>query len=172
MEKFQFEIGISLVLLFLGFIFGRHAEKKHFQSIIKREAALANVVVIASKLVTEQDSKKSGQLVTGSVVISVDYFKRFLAMLRSIFGGRITAYETLLDRARREAILRMKEEAKSLNAGRIFNIKLETASTSKNAAGNIGSVEVFAYGTAIINERPTCINPQYQSSASILTNDE
>ena len=81
----------------------------------------------------------------------LDYFKRFLAMLRTLFGGRVRSYENLLDRARREAILRMKEEARSLNAERIFNIKLETASISKNAAGNIGSVEVFAYGTAIIN---------------------
>ena len=71
-------------------------------------------------------------------------------MLRSILGGRITAYETLLDRARREAVLRMKEEASALNANIIYNIKLETASISKNAAGSIGSVEVFAYGTAII----------------------
>ena len=89
-------------------------------------------------------------LVTGSVVISVDYFKRLLALLRSIVGGRITAYETLLDRARREAILRMKEEAAKHNAHIIYNIRLETASISKNAAGNIGSVEVFSYGTAII----------------------
>jgi uncharacterized protein YbjQ (UPF0145 family) len=72
-------------------------------------------------------------------------------MLRSIVGGRVTAYETLLDRARREAILRMKQEAKAMNADRIFNIKLETASISKNASGNIGSVEVLAYGTALIN---------------------
>ena len=151
MEQFQFEIGISLVLLLLGFFFGRYFEKKHFQSIIQREAELANVMVIASKHTTSEDSKKPGHMVTGSVVISVDYFKRFLAMLRTIFGGRVTAYETLLDRARREAILRMKLEAKNMNADRVFNIKLETASISKNASGNIGSVEVLAYGTALIN---------------------
>ncbi len=151
MEQFQFEIGVSLVLLLLGFFFGRYAEKKHFESIIQREAELANVVVIASKNTTVSDSAKPGMMVTGSVVISVDYFKRFLAMLRTIFGGRVTAYETLLDRARREAILRMKQEAKAMNADRIFNIKLETASISKNASGNIGSVEVLAYGTALIN---------------------
>ncbi len=151
MEQFQFEIGISFVLLLLGFFFGRYAEKKHFESIIKREAQLANVVVIASKNTTASDSEKPGMMVTGNVVISVDYFKRFLAMLRTIFGGRVTAYETLLDRARREAILRMKQEARAMNASRIFNIKLETASISKNATGNIGSVEVLAYGTALIN---------------------
>lgn len=151
MEQFQFQIVIGLVLLVLGYFFGRYFEKKHFESIIQREAELANVVVIASKHITASDSAKQGMMVTGSVVISVDYFKRFLAMLRIIFGGRVTAYETLLDRARREAILRMKKEAKAMNADRIFNIKLETASISKNASGNIGSVEVFAYGTALIN---------------------
>lgn len=151
MDKFQVEIGISLALLLLGFFFGRYFEKKHFQSIMQREAELADVIVIASKHTTSEDSEKPGHLVTGSVVISVDYFKRFLAMLRTIFGGRVTAYETLLDRARREAILRMKLEAKNMNADRVFNIKLETASISKNASGNIGSVEVLAYGTALIN---------------------
>jgi len=151
MEQFQFQIVIGLVLLLLGYFFGRYFEKKHFESIIQREAELANIVVIASKHTTAKDSEKPGMMVTGSVVISVDYFKRFLAMLRTIFGGRVTAYETLLDRARREAILRMKQDAKTMNADRIFNIKLETASISKNASGNIGSVEVLAYGTALIN---------------------
>jgi uncharacterized protein YbjQ (UPF0145 family) len=151
MEQFPFQIVIILVLLLLGYFFGRYAERKHFESIIIREAELANVIVIASKHTTASDSNKQGMMVTGSVVISVDYFKRFSAMLRSIVGGRVTAYETLLDRARREAILRMKQEAKAMNADRIFNIKLETASISKNASGNIGSVEVLAYGTALIN---------------------
>lgn len=151
MEQFQVEIGISIALLMLGYFFGRHAEKKHFASIVARESQLSDIVVVASKNTTLADTAKPGMLVTGSVVISVDYFKRFLAMLRNIFGGRVTAYEALLDRARREAILRMKLEAKNMNANRIFNIKLETASISKNAAGNIGSVEVLAYGTALIN---------------------
>jgi uncharacterized protein YbjQ (UPF0145 family) len=151
MEQFPFQIVIIIVLLLLGYFFGRYAERKHFESIIIREAELANVMVIASKHTTASDSNKQGMMVTGSVVISVDYFKRFSAMLRSIVGGRVTAYETLLDRARREAILRMKQEAKAMNADRIFNIKLETASISKNASGNIGSVEVLAYGTALIN---------------------
>lgn len=149
--QFQFQIVIGLLLLALGYFFGRYFEKKHFQSIIEREAELANVVVIASKNTAPSDSLKSGTMVTGSVVISIDYFKRFLAMLRTIFGGRVTSYESLLDRARREAILRMKQEARLMNADRIFNIKLETASISKNASGNIGSVEVLAYGTALIN---------------------
>ncbi|MGL1957358.1 MAG: YbjQ family protein [Colwellia sp.] len=151
MEALQYQIGTGFVLLLLGYFFGRYFEKKHFESIIKREAEYASVIAITTKTVPLIEQTNSAMLVTGSVVISVDYFKRFLAMLRSILGGRITAYETLLDRARREAILRMKQEARSYNATKIFNIKLETASISKNASGNIGSIEVFAYGTALIN---------------------
>ena len=41
-------------------------------------------------------------LVHGNVVVSVDYFKRFVAALRNLFGGSVTSYETLIDRARRE----------------------------------------------------------------------
>ena len=73
-------------------------------------------------------------LVTGSTVISVDYFKRFLAALRNLFGGRVTAYESLLDRARRESLLRMKEQAAALGASMVFNVKYETASISKGRA--------------------------------------
>ena len=93
-------------------------------------------------------------LVIGSVVVSVDYFKRFVAALRNIFGGRVTPYETLLDRARREAMLRMKAQAQALGAEMVFNIKYETASISKGATQTIGSVEVLAYGTALIGTKP------------------
>jgi uncharacterized protein YbjQ (UPF0145 family) len=87
------------------------------------------------------------------VVISVDYFKKFVAGLRSIIGGRIASYESLVDRARREAILRMKQEAKKLNADYVFNIKMETSSISKGREDSIGSVEVLAYGTAVMIEK-------------------
>ncbi|CAM5220825.1 hypothetical protein ALON55S_03865 [Alishewanella longhuensis] len=90
------------------------------------------------------------ELVCGSVVISIDYFKRLLAMLRSIVGGPVASYETLLDRARREALLRMKEQC--TGAVQIINIRVETSSIH-NAAGNgIGSVELLAYGTAIYGQ--------------------
>ena len=87
----------------------------------------------------------------------IDYFKKVVAGLRNIFGGRVSAYETLIERARREALLRMKEEAKLKGAESIFNVKLETASISKNAGGQIGSVEVYAYGTAISKFYLKCV---------------
>ena len=55
----------------------------------------------------------------------IDYFKRFLAGLRNIFGGTVRSYESLIDRARREAVLRMKEMAG--DASVIVNVRIETS---------------------------------------------
>ena len=139
---------VFLILLSLGYVFGRYIEAKHYRSIIKREALLRHIPAITTKIIPQGEPLFDGQLVSGSVVISIDYFKQVIAGLRNLTGGRITSYETLLDRARREAILRMKQQAKACNANLIFNVKLETSSISKGAKGKIGSVEVLAYGTA------------------------
>jgi len=144
----MYDLIIFILFLALGYGFGRYAESKHYKSIIKREKQFNSIPAIASKIPPFRRQDLKSQLVAGNVVISVDFFKRFIAGLRNIFGGRITSYETLLDRARREAILRMKEQAKDLNAEFIFNIKLETSSIYKGRGNAIGSVEVLAYGTA------------------------
>jgi len=89
-------------------------------------------------------------LVSGNVVVSVDYFKRFLSKLRNLLGGRMKSYETLLDRGRREAVLRMKEHAIKMKASMIFNPKFETSSIYKGRNNGVGSVEVLVYGTAFI----------------------
>ncbi len=141
---------VFLVLLGLGYGFGRMAEQRHYKSIIKREIELNRIPAIALRLPPPSLVPQRTQLVTGSVVISIDYFKRIAAGLRSLVGGRVRSYETLLDRARREAVLRMKEQADGLGARMVFNIKLETASIYKGRKNKIGSVEVLAYGTAII----------------------
>ena len=146
----MFDLIVFLVLLGLGYGFGRIAEQRHYKSIIEREIDLNRIPAIALRSPPPSLDPQHTQLVMGSVVISVDYFKRVAAGLRSLVGGRVRSYETLLDRARREAVLRMKEQADGLGARMVFNIKLETASISKGRNNGIGSVEVLAYGTAII----------------------
>lgn len=144
---------VFVTLLGLGYGFGRLAEARHYRSIRRREQALRDVLAIAVRFPPPAPVPGRTQLVAGSVVVSVDYFKRFLAGLRNVFGGRVRAYESLLDRARREAILRMKAEARALGADRVFNIKLETASISKGRRNAVGAVEVLAYGTACVPQR-------------------
>lgn len=141
---------IFLSLLILGLIFGRIAESRHYKSIIQREKTYLDLPAIPIRGSIPTNISAKTELVAGSVVISIDYFKKFLSGLRLIVGGRLKSYESLIDRARREAILRMKEEAHKLGAEIILNVKLETSSISKGSRGQIGSVEVLAYGTAII----------------------
>lgn len=139
---------IFAVLLSLGYFFGRHAEKKHYRSIMEREKIMLALPTTSKKYV-EEDNRKVSQckLVNGSMVVSVDYFKRVLAKLRNFFGGNVQSYETLIDRARREAVLRMKESCP--DADMIVNLRLETSSITKGAGKQVGSVEVLAYGTAV-----------------------
>ncbi|MFZ5755353.1 MAG: YbjQ family protein [Pseudomonadota bacterium] len=140
---------IFLVLLSAGFFFGRWNEAKHFRSIRAREAKLRGLMLFSERLPPPQSAPVACHLVAGSCVVSVDYFKSFVAGLRNLFGGRVSSYETLLDRARREAILRMKQEAADQGAVLIVNVKLETTSISGENPNSPTSVEVLAYGTAL-----------------------
>ena len=75
--------------------------------------------------------------------------QRLQARLRMLAGGSLTSYESLVDRARREAVLRMKDQARRAGADSVFDVRLETASISKGEREAVGSVEVLAYGTAL-----------------------
>ena len=81
------------------------------------------------------------------MVVSIDYFKRALGALRSIIGGPVQSHETLLDRARREAVLRLKESCKG--AHEVVNLRIETSSISGKTPNSVACVEVLASGTAI-----------------------
>ena len=140
------QAGIFVGLLMLGYLFGSLAEKRHFKRIRKREAQSSHLPVVASRYPPE-DRPYNQQLVSGNTVISSDYFKTFLAGLINIFGGRVTVYESMLDRARRESVLRMKDEAEELGAAYVFNIKFDT---SRLTMGRLAALEVVAYGTAMI----------------------
>jgi uncharacterized protein YbjQ (UPF0145 family) len=138
-----------LVLMTLGYGVGTFLEKRHYRSIRRREKAFLNLPAVTLKTAHyTPDQVASARLVYGSCVISIDYFKKILAGLRNIFGGTIKSYESLVDRTRREATLRMKEMAG--DAAVIVNVRIETAAVGKQAnKKGIGCLEAIAYGTAI-----------------------
>ncbi len=144
----MFEIGLTIILVSLGYFFGRRAESKHYKSIIAREKEMNILPAMASRR-PPSDGDYEQVLVSGNVVIANDYFKSFVAGLRNFFGGRMSTYESLLDRARREAVLRMKEQAQALGAEAIFNVKYETSNISGQSRKKMPVIEVHAYGTAL-----------------------
>jgi len=139
---------IFAVLMFFGYFFGRLAEGRHYRSIIEREQDWVDLPATSLKKIPDTNRQVAqARLVNGSTVVSVDYFKRILAALRNLFGGSVQSYETLVDRARREAVLRMKESCP--DADMIINLRLETSSITKGRKNQVGAVEVLAYGTAV-----------------------
>ena len=160
-------IGYLLVLLVLGYVFGRRAEAKHYKDIQQRERQLVALPTTSGEELLGDFSAGDSVLVRGSVVIAVDHFKRLLAGFRAFFGGEVQAYETLLDRARREAVLRMKESCP--DATQIINLRIETSSIHRGAQST-GSVEVLAYGTAIYHHKaPAVVVPASIEASAVRT---
>ncbi len=144
-------LGFPLFLLLLSYFIGRHLESNHYKSIREREAATKDMVAVNfPRFPFDVEIERAG-MVMGSVVVSHDHFKRFLAQLRIIVGGRIKSYEPLLDRARREAVLRMKEQALARGHNTVVNIRLETSRLANSRRGGKGTagLEMLAYGTAL-----------------------
>jgi uncharacterized protein YbjQ (UPF0145 family) len=143
--------GLPLLILMIAYFIGNYIEKKHFRDIREREAKLRDFPVVSFDTMPDDWNAGRSDLVTGSIVISLDYFKRVIAGLRGLVGGRIKTYEPLLERARREALLRMTEEARLQGYDAIFNVRLETsrlANAGRDGKG-IAGVEMLAFGTAV-----------------------
>ena len=148
---------VPLVLLVGAYFIGTLLETKHYRSLRTREHASRRFLTVTFPYEPDDQRVLDATLVTGSIVVSVDYFKRFIAGLRMIFGGRVTSYESLLDRARREAILRMQAEAHARGFNAVVNVRLETSRLASSHGNNQGTaaVEILAFGTAVKFERQT-----------------
>jgi uncharacterized protein YbjQ (UPF0145 family) len=142
-----FEIGVFVALLAIGYFAGRAVEQRHYASIRLRERRYRDVLAFAMRFPPDPRTPQRAFLVHGTVVISADYFKTFVAGLRNLIGGRFRSYETLMERARREAILRLKEDARAKGARLVVCVRFETTTI---ATGWAPAVEVLAYGTALI----------------------
>ena len=150
------QIGLPLLLLIFTYFTGGAISRRHYASIRERELRWRSLPAITFKTVPQTWQVYGSSLVTGSVVISIDYFKRFLASLRMLFGGRVKSYESLVDRARREALLRLKEQAVEQGFHAIVNVRLETSRIANGRGGQrTAGVEVLAFGTGVkLRNRP------------------
>lgn len=137
-----------IVLFIVGWFFGARHERQHLASLKLSEQALNHIIVSSERFyVPSMAADSQGELVLGSVVIAQDYFKMVIAKVLSLFGKNLTTYETLLDRARREAIVRMRTQAHAKGFNHIYGVRLEV--TNINQMGSM--VEAIAYGTAVVD---------------------
>jgi uncharacterized protein YbjQ (UPF0145 family) len=143
----QFIIPLSLVLV--CFLIGKGIELHHFKTLAERELQYSGIIVTNLKTIPLQYENAQPFLVMGSAVIATDYFKVFAAKLRTLFGGEMKSYVTLMERARREAMLRLLEQVAGQGASAVWNIRYETSTTHGQHRKKPGGVEVLAYGTAL-----------------------
>ncbi len=141
--------GVGLILL--GYFVGRATEIAHLKDLTEREAHFEKMDLTISDLRTLPAgwTADEGVFVGGQVVIASDQFKRFLGGLKKLVGGQVGTYERIMNRARREATLRMMEQAERKNCNVIWCFRQETSTVGGGPVSR-GKVmaEVFVYGTA------------------------
>ncbi|MBX4199500.1 YbjQ family protein [Candidatus Saccharibacteria bacterium] len=81
--------------------------------------------------------------VFGLIVRSRNLFSNFGASLRTIFGGEVKGYTTLLSDSREQAITRLREAAVAKGGNAVLAMRFDSS--------DIGGImnEVAAYGTAV-----------------------
>jgi uncharacterized protein YbjQ (UPF0145 family) len=83
-------------------------------------------------------------LVRGIVVRSRSIVGTFGASIQTIFGGNITIYTELCEKARADAFVLMIEHASQLGANAVIGVRYDANEVTA------GVTEVLAYGTAVI----------------------
>ena len=147
---------ITPAMLLGAWLAGSLIERRHLQSLLLLESGSRDILAVTIEDLPPGWEVESCDLVVGNVVISLDYFKRVAAALKGIVGGNIRAFEPMLERARREALIRMKAQARALGHDTIINVRIETsrlASLRQDGKGTAG-VEILAFGTAISLNSP------------------
>ncbi len=99
---------------------------------------LVNIDYIPGEEITEALG-----IVKGQIVQSKNIGRDFMAGMKTIVGGEIVGYTEMIATARQMATKRMVDEAESLGADAVINIRYGSSSVMNGAA------EIIAYGTAV-----------------------
>lgn len=142
---------ITPAMLLGAWLSGTLLERRHLKNLRLLESGSSDLMALTIEDLPPTWQVEACDLVIGNVVISQDYFKRFAASIKGIFGGNIGVFEPLLERARREALIRMKAAARELGHDTIINVRIETSPLARARPDGKGTagVEIMAFGTAI-----------------------
>jgi uncharacterized protein YbjQ (UPF0145 family) len=103
-------------------------------------------VVTSEHVIGHRITETKGQ-VFGVVVRSRGLGGNLMAGLRSIVGGEIKEYTSLLEEARRHAVDRMVENANAMGANAIIMMRFDSSEIGQTMS------EIVAYGTGVVVER-------------------
>lgn len=143
-------------LVIFGLIIGRTVEKRHLRRLDEFEAAHHGFLVSQLKsFPLSRDSDTPPTIVIAEVVIASDYLKSWFAQWRNLFGGEVRSFQTLQTRAKREAVVRLTQQAIDQGYNALCNVRIESA----DVGGGTGShktpmAAVLASATAYHVQQP------------------
>ena len=106
---------------------------------------MSEVIVVTTPDLPGYDIVKVLGTVHGLTVRTRGVGGKFVAGIEGIFGGEVTAYTSECEKARRESMSRLIENAKKIGANAVLSVYFETADILQ------GTATVFSvYGTAVI----------------------
>ena len=101
------------------------------------------MIMTNTETIPGQEITESYGVVTGSTVRTKHIGRDIMAGLKNLVGGELKGYTELLQEARQDALNRMSQQASSMGANAVVNVRFSTSSVAQGAA------ELFAYGTAV-----------------------
>ncbi len=141
------ELAITLLVLGVAYLGNTYLDIRHVQDLRRREQIYGDVAVITLP-VTPSVSVQTIGLVSGCIVVGLGYITRIKISVRNVLGGRVTSLELLMERARHEAILRMKAQAKAQHCDSIGNVRVVHTPLLRQDT-SVSGVEIMAYGTGL-----------------------
>jgi uncharacterized protein YbjQ (UPF0145 family) len=107
------------------------------------------VIVTTTENVPGHEVERALGQVFGLIVRSRGLAGNITAALRSLGGGEIHEYTSMLEDSRRQALDRMVENATAMGANAVVMMRFDSSELGQNMA------EVVAYGTAVVlREKP------------------
>ena len=100
------------------------------------------MILVNTEYVSGKELEMLG-LVKGTTVQSKHFGKDLAQSFKTLVGGELKGYTEMMNEARAIATKRMVEEAESMGADAVVNVRYASSSVVDGAA------EVIAYGTAV-----------------------
>jgi uncharacterized protein YbjQ (UPF0145 family) len=117
-----------------------------FQNLFERKKEVWRMLLATTEHVAGKETVRTLGTVFGVVVRSRGLGGNLMAGLRSLVGGEIKEYTTMLEDARRQAIDRMVENASRMGANAVVMMRFDSSELGETMS------EIVAYGTAVIVE--------------------
>jgi len=101
------------------------------------------MIIVNTDTIAGKDIIQMLGIARGSAIQTKHIGKDIMSGLRHIVGGELVEYSKMLEESREKAINRMVDDAKSMGADAVINVRFMTSMIMSGAA------EILAYGTAV-----------------------